>query len=72
MKRRYILTGCVASAEVMTPDAILRTISCGKHRRRHGRWHRNRHVRWWGRYVQGETIGEASDRLLRDVFKGAA
>jgi hypothetical protein len=61
--------GCKAEAEVMTPDAILRTISCGKFPKRHGRWHENRGVRWRGRYEFPENIGEASERLLRSAIK---
>jgi hypothetical protein len=59
--------GCAASAEVMTPDAMLRTVFCGKWERRHGRWHENRHVRWRGRYIYPENIGEVSERLIESV-----
>jgi hypothetical protein len=62
--------GCAAHAEVMTPDATLRRISCEKWEPGHGRWHMNRQVRWRGRYRWPENIGEASERLLRDAFDG--
>lgn len=42
---------CAAKAEVMTPDAILRDIACGRRRQGHGRWHQNRGgVRWAGKW----------------------
>jgi hypothetical protein len=36
---------CWSQAEVMTPDAILHKIACGRPRHRWGK-HRNRHVVW--------------------------
>jgi hypothetical protein len=38
-------TSCWSSAEVGTPDAVIRTIACGRGRHRWGK-HRNRQVRW--------------------------
>lgn len=38
-------TYCWSRAEVTTPDAIIRSIACGRGRHRWGR-HRNDHVRW--------------------------
>ena len=61
--------GCAASAEVGTPDAVLRVVSCGKFKRGHGRWHENRQVRWRGRYIYPENIGEISARLIEEAFR---
>lgn len=50
---------CAARAEVMTPDAHLREIACGKPRRGHGRWHENRGpVRWRGRWERPTYMTE--------------
>lgn len=36
---------CWSSAEVGTPDAVIRNVACSRKRHRWGK-HRNRHVRW--------------------------
>ena len=38
-------TSCWSRAEVCTPDAVIRTIACGRGRHRWGK-HRNDDVRW--------------------------
>lgn len=60
--------GCASHAEVMTPDAVLREVFCGKWQRGHGRWHSNRQVRWRGRYIYPENTGEASAQLIEEAF----
>lgn len=60
---------CRASAEVMTPDAALREVFCGKPRRGHGRWHENRRVRWRGRFERPVYLNEYIDN---EVAKAAA
>lgn len=62
---------CRAWAEVMTPDAILREITCGKSKRGHGRWHSNRGVVWPGRFQPAETIAQVIQRIeLREFAMG--
>lgn len=57
---------CSGMAEVMTPDAILRKIACGKHRQGHGRWHQNRGgVVWRGKWKRPTYMAEYIDNEAR-------
>lgn len=52
---------CAAHTEVMTPDAVLRDIHCGKKREGHGRWHLNgrKGVTWRGKWKRPTYMNEA-------------
>jgi hypothetical protein len=63
---------CASRAEIMTPDAVVREVSCGKPRRHHGRWHSNRQVRWFGRFERAESIAEMTARLERTAREATA
>jgi hypothetical protein len=54
---------CAAVAEVMTPDAVLRDIACGKKRQGHGRWHLNgrKGVTWRGKWKRPTYMNEHID-----------
>lgn len=61
---------CAAKAEVMTPDATLRDIYCGKKRERHGRWHQNRKgVVWRGKWKRPTYMNEYVEAQVAD-FRG--
>lgn len=53
---------CSGMAEVMTPDAAIRKIACGKSRKGHGRWHANRRgaVVWRGKWKRPTYMNECS------------
>lgn len=53
---------CAAHTEVMTPDATLRDIHCGKKRHGHGRWHQNcKGVVWRGKWKRPTYMREYID-----------
>jgi hypothetical protein len=64
---------CAASTEVVTPDAMLRLIHCGKRRQGHGRWHANRGgVRWRGKWKRPIYMREWIDSEVNNFSAAIA